>query len=88
MMDLTKSPGFPMVIDYLDDIIRNIPSRFWKRVAKNSMACTHGGQIEYTSSPETIYIFQNGKIIAQSNSYSTFRVLHNQEYILFCSQDS
>jgi hypothetical protein len=52
MMDLTKSPGFPMVIDYLDDIIRNIPSRFWKRVAKHSMAYTHGGQIEYTSSPD------------------------------------
>jgi hypothetical protein len=52
MMDLTKSPRFPMVIDYLDEIIRNIPSRIWKRVAKHSMAYTHGGQIEYTSSPD------------------------------------
>jgi hypothetical protein len=52
MMDLTKSPGFPMVIDHLDEIIRNIPSRFWKRVAKHSLAYTHGGQIKYKSSPD------------------------------------
>jgi hypothetical protein len=43
MIDLTESPGFPMVIYYLDEIIQKIPSRFWKRVAKYSMAYSHGG---------------------------------------------
>jgi hypothetical protein len=41
-----------MVINYLDEIIQNIPTKFWKRVAKHCISYTHGGQIEYTSSPD------------------------------------
>jgi hypothetical protein len=35
-----------------------------------------------------MYIFQTWKIIRQPTSDCTFWGLHNQEYILFCSQDS